>query len=64
MWMYYNQLIGEEHLKLGDPETALKHLKKAYDAMLLQDLPRDFHTRQLFILAVTSLRMGEVEKLH
>ena len=61
MRMTVNQLIGEEYLKLGNPQTALKHLKDAYEAMVLQDLPDDIQTNQLFILAVAALRMGEVE---
>ena len=61
MLMTVNQLIGEESLKLGDPETALKYLKEAYDAMVFQDIPSDIQTDQLFILAVASLRLGEVE---
>ena len=31
LWMYTNYFLGEEYLKLGDPETALKHMKKAYE---------------------------------
>ena len=61
MWMGMNQVVGEEYLKLGDPETALKHLKIAYEAMVLQDLPRDTQTWALFKLGITSMRLGEVE---
>ncbi len=59
--MTMNQIIGDEYLKLGDPETALKHMKKAYDAMKSQGIPREIQAHALFQLAVTSLRMGEVE---
>ena len=61
MWMGMNQVVGEEYLKLGDPETALKYLKIAYEAMVLQDLPRDTQTWALFKLGITSMRLGEVE---
>ena len=59
--MGLNQLVGEEYLKLGDPQSALLHLKDAYDMMMLQDIPIEIQSSALFTLAVTYLRLGEVE---
>ena len=59
--MGLNQLIGQEYLKLGDPLNASLHLKEAYSTMVLHDLPVDVQITSLFTLAVTSLRLGEVE---
>ena len=56
-----NYFLGEEYLKLGDPESALKHMKAAYEMIVLQDLPLENQTEALFTLAITSMRLGEVE---
>ena len=61
VWMGLNYVLGAEYLKLGDPESALKYMKNAYEMIVLQDLPLETQKAALFTLAITAMRLGEVE---